>query len=127
MTVRHKYTAISISWRIRRQAREAPRRTGSVIRHTQYFAERHDIAQTVPYHNWGDHVQVASPDRPPLSTSRAFVVQFRDETDVEMGRFMGRVEHVISGNATHFASLQELLTFIGRVLGALRDAPPQES
>ena len=72
-------------------------------------------------------MQPASLDRPPLSASRAFVVQFRDETDVEMGRFMGRVEHVISGNATHFSSLQELLAFIGGVLVALRNAPPQGS
>ena len=44
-----------------------------------------------------------------------------------MGRFIGRVEHVISGNATHFSSLQELLAFIGRVLVALRNTPLQES
>jgi hypothetical protein len=79
------------------------------------------------YHTTGDHVQPASPDRPPLSTSRAFVVQFRDDTDIEMGRFMGRVEHVISGSATHFSSLQELLAFIGRVFAEQRSAPPQGS
>jgi hypothetical protein len=28
----------------------------------------------------------------------------------------GRVEHVVSGQATHFASLEELLAFIVRVL-----------
>jgi len=46
----------------------------------------------------------------------AFVVQFRTETDVEQGHCTGRVEHVVSGQATHFASLEELLTFIARVL-----------
>lgn len=53
---------------------------------------------------------------PPLSPHRAFVVQFRAETQVETGRFVGRVEHVVSGQATHFTSLEELLAFIGRVL-----------
>ena len=62
-------------------------------------------------------------DRPPLSVSRAFVVQFRDETDVEAECFVGRVEHVVSGNATHFSSLQEMLAFIGRVLAEPRSEP----
>ena len=60
----------------------------------------------------------------PLSPHRAFVVQFRVETDVERGRFVGRVEHVVSGQATHFQSLEELLAFIGRVLATVR-APPR--
>jgi len=29
---------------------------------------------------------------------------------------VGRVEHVVSGQATHFASLEELLAFITKVL-----------
>ena len=62
-------------------------------------------------------------DRPPLSVSRAFVVQFRDETDVEAGCFVGRVEHVVSGKATHFSSLKEMLAFIERVLAEPRSEP----
>ena len=62
----------------------------------------------------------------PLSPHRAFVVQFRAETDVEQGRFVGRVEHVVSGQAAHFASLEELLAFIGRVLTQVRTEPPEE-
>ena len=54
--------------------------------------------------------------KPPLSVHRAFVVQFREETDVERGCLEGRVEHVTSGQATHFHSLEELLAFMGRVL-----------
>ncbi|MCI0419168.1 MAG: hypothetical protein L0312_08115 [Acidobacteria bacterium] len=46
----------------------------------------------------------------------AFVVQFRPETDIEAGRFQGRVEHVASFKATRFHSLDELLDFIARVL-----------
>lgn len=52
----------------------------------------------------------------PLSVHRAFVVQFRAETDVEGGRLEGRVEHVTSGQATHFHSLDDLLAFLGKVL-----------
>ena len=54
----------------------------------------------------------ASPLLPPW----AFVVQFRVETDLAQGRCTGRVEHVVSGQSTHFDSLEELLAFIARVL-----------
>ena len=46
----------------------------------------------------------------------AFVVQFRPDTDIEVGRFEGRVEHVASCKATRFHSLDELLIFIASVL-----------
>ncbi len=52
----------------------------------------------------------------PLSVHRAFVVHFRTSTDIAGGQIAGRVEHVVSGQATHFASLEELLTFMARVL-----------
>ena len=54
------------------------------------------------------------------------MVQFRAETAVEQGHFVGRVEHVVSGQATHFQSLEELLAFIGRVLTQVRTEPPEE-
>ena len=57
---------------------------------------------------------------PSLPTNRAFVVQFRVETDLERGRCTGRVEHVVSGQAIHFSSLEELLAFMGRVLTEVR-------
>ena len=60
----------------------------------------------------------------PLSPHRAFVVQFRAETEVEQGRFAGRVEHVVSGQAAQFQSLAELVAFMGRVLATVR-APPR--
>ena len=53
-----------------------------------------------------------------LSVTRAFVVQFRADTAVEQGPLAGRVEHVVSGQATDFQSLETLLTFIARVLSA---------
>jgi hypothetical protein len=46
----------------------------------------------------------------------AFVVQFRPGTDVQAGQFEGVVEHVVSGDATRFHSLDELLAFFASVL-----------
>jgi hypothetical protein len=48
--------------------------------------------------------------------TRAFVIQFRPETDIEAGRFEGKVEHVPSCKTTRFHSLEELLAFIASVL-----------
>jgi len=62
-----------------------------------------------------------------MSTQRAFVIQFRPETDVKQGRFEGRVEHVASGQAAHFHSLDELLAFLARVLTDLRTEPPEKT
>ena len=52
----------------------------------------------------------------------AFVIQFRPETDIEVGRFEGRVEQVASHKATRFHSLDELLAFIASVLAEVRNA-----
>jgi len=54
----------------------------------------------------------------PLSPAHAFVVQFREATDAASQRFAGRVEHMISGQATRFQSAEELLAFLARVLNA---------
>ena len=62
----------------------------------------------------------ASPMLPPW----AFVVQFRVETDLAQGCCTGRVEHVVSGQAAHFQSLEELLAFIAQVLATVRAPPP---
>jgi hypothetical protein len=78
---------------------------------------RRDIPQP-PRKTYGK-LQTASP----LPPHRAFVVQFRTETDIVRGPFRGRVEHVLSGQATHFASGEDLLAFCARVLATER-APP---
>ena len=52
----------------------------------------------------------------PLSVTRAFVLQLRADTVVELGLLAGRVEHVVSGQATDFEVLETLLAFIARVL-----------
>ena len=54
----------------------------------------------------------------------AFVIQFHPETDIEEGRFEGRVEHFTSTRATRFHSLDELLMFIANVLSEVRKADP---
>ena len=57
----------------------------------------------------------------------AFVIQFWPETNVDAGRFEGRVEHIASYRATRFHSLDELLSFIAGVLtDASRTEPPSE-
>jgi hypothetical protein len=57
---------------------------------------------------------------PPLLPEWAFVVQFRVGTDLDHGQGGGRVEHVVSGQATRFQSPQELLAFMAQVLASLR-------
>ena len=47
----------------------------------------------------------------------AFVIQFRPDTDIEAGRLAGKVEHIASYEATRFYSLEELLSFIAKMLG----------
>jgi hypothetical protein len=46
------------------------------------------------------------------------VVQLRWDADVEHGDVRGRVEHLNSMQATHFASVEELVAFIARVIAA---------
>jgi hypothetical protein len=44
--------------------------------------------------------------------SRAFLVHLRTDAHLRSGRIVGRVEHVQSGDAAHFQSLEELVSFI---------------
>ncbi len=62
----------------------------------------------------------------PLPHHRAFVVQFQIDTEIETGRMSGRVEHVVSGRAIRFDSLEALLAFIGQTLRDRRTASPDE-
>jgi len=65
--------------------------------------------------------------RPPLSPRRAFVVQFHADTELETDRVSGRVEHVVSGQAIAFSSLEALLAFMNKVLRKVRTAHPEGS
>jgi hypothetical protein len=58
-----------------------------------------------------------------LPVRRGFVVQFGAETVVGQGRFVGRVEHIVSGQATRFQTLNDLLAFFVQVLAT---PPPQD-
>ena len=63
----------------------------------------------------------------PLPIQRAFVVQLHAEANVEHGRMMGRVEHVQSGQAARFQTLDELLEFFRRMLQAPTVLCPPET
>lgn len=62
-------------------------------------------------------------DRHFLPARRTFVVQFSTATAVGQQRFVGRVEHVVSGQAAHFHTLEELLLFMARLLRTHKTAP----
>lgn len=57
----------------------------------------------------------------PWQSKAAFVVQFRESTAIEAGRLDGKIEHLASCKAARFHSLDELLSFIARVLDEIRD------
>ena len=60
----------------------------------------------------------------PFSPHRAFVVQFRARCHGEPQYLTGRAEHVTSGQATRFYSLEELSAFIERILTDAFEQPP---
>ena len=51
-----------------------------------------------------------------LPRDRAFVVQLTAQAAGTPEGFRGRVEHVASGQATHFHTVAECLAFMARVL-----------
>ena len=59
-----------------------------------------------------------------LRPEHAFVVQFGAATQVDAGPVEGRVEHLVSQQATRFLSPEALLAFISRVLREVHDAHP---
>jgi hypothetical protein len=59
--------------------------------------------------------------RPPFAPEQAFVVQFGRETAVDVGRVVGRVEHVVSRQVARFQSLDELVAFMTEVLRAVEE------
>jgi hypothetical protein len=58
----------------------------------------------------------ASSDELSLPQRLAFVVQLSAADVTGGGRFAGRVSHVVSARSTRFASVDECLAFIARVL-----------
>ena len=59
--------------------------------------------------------ETCSDQRGPLPPEGAFVVQFRDATMTGSG-MSGRVEHVVSGRAGRFESIEQLLSFVEQTL-----------
>jgi hypothetical protein len=55
----------------------------------------------------------------PLPTNWAFVVPLRAQPPEAPFVWDGHVEHVVSGQMTHFHSLEELVAFISRVLAGV--------
>ena len=56
-----------------------------------------------------------APTEVPLPPERAFVVQLRLQADPEGELFVGRVEHIASGEFVRFASATELIGFMAKV------------
>jgi hypothetical protein len=65
-------------------------------------------------------MQPAADSVSPLSVHRAFVVQFRAETDAAHGRVVGRIEHVTSGEVAPFQTWAEMQAFMTQVLIQVR-------
>ena len=56
----------------------------------------------------------------PLSPDWAFVVQLREGSAFSPEGLQGRVEHIVSGEATLFSSLEEVRAFMEHALAAQR-------
>lgn len=61
-----------------------------------------------------------SSDLPP---DRAFVIQFGSETVPAQNLFAGRIEHISSGQVTHFQSLPELEAFMTQIMTSVNNEP----
>jgi hypothetical protein len=72
-------------------------------------------------------MKLGGADDRPLPVQRAFVVQLHAAADVAQSRLVGRIEHVVSGQALHFHTLEELLTFMAQVLTTLEARRPEAS
>jgi hypothetical protein len=62
--------------------------------------------------------------QPTFPTQRAFVVQVHADADIGQGQVWGRVEHIVSGQATRFQSLEALVRFMVQVLTGTTEAAP---
>ncbi len=71
------------------------------------------------------HVHQLHNTGPPFPTQFAFVVQFGAETAVESEQFLGRIEHIVSGDMTHFHTLDELWAFMRWELAAQASSPEE--
>jgi hypothetical protein len=70
-------------------------------------------------------VKSSTEDVQRLPARQAFVVQVAVEADVARGYWVGRVEHVVSGEARHFQTLDDLLGFMAQVLRSASPLRPE--
>jgi hypothetical protein len=61
-----------------------------------------------------------APSQPRLPTKHAFLIWFRAQIPEAPMAWDDRVEHVVSGEVTHFHALEELLTFMQHVLAGVQ-------
>jgi len=61
---------------------------------------------------------------PTLPSNRAFIVQFRRTTASTADVWVGRVEHLTSGQATRFDSWEHLQQFIEDILTKVGESLP---
>jgi hypothetical protein len=61
-------------------------------------------------------LQLSNTCGPLSSIRRSFIVQLGEEADLVDGRVGGRVEHLRTGEARHFESLETLLAFFNEAL-----------
>lgn len=54
-------------------------------------------------------------------TRRIFLVHLRLDAAPGDGRFCGRVQHIQSGDAAHFESVDELVAFVGEHVTSARE------
>lgn len=57
----------------------------------------------------------------------AFVIRFDPNADIDDGRIEGRVEHVASYQTKRFHCLEDLLSFVDRVLKEVRAEEKKQS
>jgi hypothetical protein len=57
---------------------------------------------------------------------RAFVIQLRQGAEPGVAEFAGRVEHVDSGRADHFVSVDELVRFMERTIAEVEAEEPKK-
>jgi len=81
-----------------------------------------------------DSTPTTPPSRAALPANRAFVVQLRADADVARGVVSGRVEHVSSGVAALFESIEQLVECMrdavarqGRAVTSPADNPEEGS
>jgi hypothetical protein len=98
--------------------RERSEMDAMVVRHEWWC-----VTETLPRrYDWAQGLRYCPLLMDGWQSKAAFVVQFRDDTDVSAGRLNGKVEHIASFRAARFHSVDELFAFIALVLAEIDDS-----